>query len=423
MNQRAVLAYSGGLDTSVIVHWMSVRGWEVTCLCLDLGQRTDDLEEVRETGLKAGAQAVVVRDVRRAFVEEFVYQAMRFNALYEGSYPLGTALARPLIARCLVEQAEKISAQWVAHGATGKGNDQVRFELGCWSLQPDLQIFAPWKQQEFYQELAGRRELIAYAEKYGIPVKATLEKPWSMDENLMHISYEAGMLEDPWQPPSEDMFRLTCAPHEAPDESEELELEFESGLPVKLNGKSLEGEEMLAALNEIGGRHGVGRLDMVESRYVGIKSRGVYETPGGVLLLGAHRAMESLTLDRDVINLKDSLMPRFSALVYNGYWYTPEMEALLALLEKTQEVVAGRVRLRLHKGGFQVVGRQSPWPLYDARLSSMEDDAASWNPQHAEGFIRLHAEPLKMVWRQRQMRRKTAGFSKTAAKRDDGGTG
>ena len=399
---KVVLAYSGGLDTSVIVHWLVQQGYEVVALCLDLGQKVEDLDEIRAKGEQAGAAKVVIRNVEDAFVREYVTPAIQFNALYEGTYLLGTALARPLIAKAQIEVAAEEGAGFVSHGATGKGNDQVRFELGYYALNPRIQVIAPWKLPVFYQAYPGRRELIAYAEQAGIPVKATLAQPWSSDENLLHISFEAGMLEDPWERPRADMFELTTDPREAPDATEELLLDFEQGICVAVNGERLHPAPLLHKLNALGGKHGVGRVDMVESRYVGMKSRGVYETPGGTILHTAHRAMESITLDRGVINLKDTLMPRFAQLVYNGYWFSPEMRVLLNTVRDTQESVTGQVRLELYRGNCLVTGRQSPYSLYDMKVVSMEDDQGAYQPPDAEGFIRLNALPLKMAHVQRQ---------------------
>ena len=399
---KVVLAYSGGLDTSVIVHWLVQQGYEVVALCLDLGQKVEDLDEIRAKGEQAGAAKVVIRNVEDAFVREYDTPAIQFNALYEGTYLLGTALARPLIAKAQIEVAAEEGAGFVSHGATGKGNDQVRFELGYYALNPRIQVIAPWKLPVFYQAYPGRRELIAYAEQAGIPVKATLAQPWSSDENLLHISFEAGMLEDPWERPRADMFELTTDPREAPDATEELLLDFEQGICVAVNGERLHPAPLLHKLNALGGKHGVGRVDMVESRYVGMKSRGVYETPGGTILHTAHRAMESITLDRGVINLKDTLMPRFAQLVYNGYWFSPEMRVLLNTVRDTQESVTGQVRLELYRGNCLVTGRQSPYSLYDMKVVSMEDDQGAYQPPDAEGFIRLNALPLKMAHVQRQ---------------------
>ncbi len=400
--ERVVLAYSGGLDTSVIVHWLTQRGYAVVALCLDLGQRVEDLGAIRKKGEQAGAVKVVVQDVREEFVRDYVIPAVQFNALYEGTYMLGTSLARPLIAKCQVDLARLEGARFVAHGATGKGNDQVRFELTYHALNPDLQVIAPWKTPEFNQQYPGRRELIAYAERHGIPVKATLAQPWSSDENLMHISFEAGMLEDPWQAPKPEMFELTSRPQDAPDKAEELTLDWEDGVPVAVNGERLSPAKLLARLNESGGVHGVGRMDIVESRYVGMKSRGVYETPGGTILHIAHRAMESITLDRDVINLKDTLMPRFARLVYNGFWYSPETRVLLSLVKETQRGVTGTVRLELYRGNCLVTGRKSPYSLYDTQVVSMEADGGAYRQEDSWGFIRLNALPLKMAYKQRE---------------------
>ncbi|MBI4083882.1 MAG: argininosuccinate synthase [Candidatus Lambdaproteobacteria bacterium] len=400
--EKVVLAYSGGLDTSVILHWIAHRGYDVVALLLDLGQPVDDLEALRRKGEQVGAAKSVVQDVKEEFVRDFVFPALQFNALYEGTYLLGTSLARPLIAKAQIELARREGAGTVAHGATGKGNDQVRFELTYLALNPDIRIIAPWKLPEFYRALPGRRELIAYAEQHHIPVKATLAQPWSSDENLMHISFEAGMLEDPWQAPRDEMFEMTADPRQAPDRAQEVLIRFEAGVPVAVDGERLSPARLLAHLNTVGGAHGIGRVDMVESRYVGMKSRGVYETPGGTILHVAHRAMESITLDRDVIQLKDSLMPRFARLVYNGFWYSPEMRVLLALLPETQRAVTGTVRLQLYKGACQVTGRQSPYSLYDTAVVSMEADQGAYNPQDAVGFIRLNALTLKADHRQRK---------------------
>ena len=401
---KVVLAYSGGLDTSVLVHWIAQRGYDVIALTLDLGQAVEDVDEVRAKGERSGAVKVVVRDVREEFVRDYVTPSIQFNALYEGTYLLGTSLARPLIAKAQIDLAREEGAAYVAHGATGKGNDQVRFELGYYALNPDIKVIAPWKLPEFYKAYPGRRELIAYAEQHGIPVKATLDQPWSSDENLMHISYEAGMLEDPWQAPQPKMFEWTTAPQDAPDAAEEVLLGFEDGVAVTVDGERLGPADLLTRLNALGGKHGVGRLDMVESRFVGMKSRGVYETPGGTILHVAHRAMESITLDRDVIHLKDSLMPRFAQLVYNGFWFSPEMRVLLTTVRETQRGVTGTVRLELYKGNCRVTGRRSPHSLYDTAVASMEADDGAYNPEDAVGFIRLNALPLKAAHRQAKKR-------------------
>ena len=394
--EKVVLAYSGGLDTSVIVHWLASQGFDVIALCLDLGQKVENLDEIRQKGLKAGAVDVLIEDVRKEFVEDYVFRAIEWNAVYEGTYLLGTSLARPLISKKQIEAAERFGASTVSHGATGKGNDQVRFELGYYALNPDIKIIAPWKVPEFYQRYPGRAQLIEYAQQNGIPVKATAEQPWSTDENLMHISFESGMLEDPWQEPKEEMFELSQSPKNAPDQEQILTIDFEEGLPVRLDGKEFEPVHLLTELNEIGGRHGIGRVDLVESRFVGMKSRGVYETPGGTILNIAHRAMESLTLDRGVIHLKDSLMPRFSQLVYNGFWFSPEMEILLEMGRSTQKRVSGTVRLKLYRGNCMVTGRKSDNSLYDEDIATMEADEGNYDPRDSNGFIRLNALPLRI---------------------------
>ncbi|MGA0223540.1 MAG: argininosuccinate synthase [bacterium] len=394
--EKVVLAYSGGLDTSVIVHWLASQGYDVIALCLDLGQKVENLDEIRQKGLKAGAVDVLIEDVRKEFVEDYVFRAIEWNAVYEGTYLLGTSLARPLISKKQIEAAERFGASTVSHGATGKGNDQVRFELGYYALNPDIKIIAPWKVPEFYQRYPGRAQLIEYAQQNGIPVKATAEQPWSTDENLMHISFESGMLEDPWQEPKEEMFELSQSPKNAPDQEQILTIDFEEGLPVRLDGQEFETVDLLTELNEIGGRHGIGRVDLVESRFVGMKSRGVYETPGGTILNIAHRAMESLTLDRGVIHLKDSLMPRFSQLVYNGFWFSPEMEILLEMGRSTQKRVSGTVRLKLYRGNCMVTGRKSDNSLYDEDIATMEADEGNYDPRDSNGFIRLNALPLRI---------------------------
>ena len=394
--EKVVLAYSGGLDTSVIVHWLASQGYDVIALCLDLGQKVENLDEIRQKGLKAGAVDVLIEDVRKEFVEDYVFRAIEWNAVYEGTYLLGTSLARPLISKKQIEAAERFGASTVSHGATGKGNDQVRFELGYYALNPDIKIIAPWKVPEFYQRYPGRAQLIEYAQQNGIPVKATAEQPWSTDENLMHISFESGMLEDPWQEPKEEMFELSQSPKNAPDQEQILTIDFEEGLPVRLDGQEFQPVDLLTELNEIGGRHGIGRVDLVESRFVGMKSRGVYETPGGTILNIAHRAMESLTLDRGLIHLKDSLMPRFSQLVYNGFWFSPEMEILLEMGRSTQKRVSGTVRLKLYRGNCMVTGRKSDNSLYDEDIATMEADEGNYDPRDSNGFIRLNALPLRI---------------------------
>ena len=394
--EKLVLAYSGGLDTSVIVHWLSNHGYEVIALCLDLGQKVEDLDEILEKGQKAGAAKVLVENVEEEFVKDYVFSSIHWNALYEGTYLLGTSLARPLIAKKQIEIAEKEGASAVSHGATGKGNDQVRFELSYYALKPDIRVIAPWKIPEFYQNYPGRSEFLDYAKKFGIPVKATKESPWSSDENLMHISFESGMLEDPWQAPMQEMFELSKSPQQAPADPQEILIEFKNGSPTAVDGKKFSPSKLLRQLNEVGGKHGIGRVDMVESRFVGMKNRGVYETPGGTILHIAHRAIESITLNRGVINLKDSLMPRFAQLTYDGFWFSPEMEILLDMVKKTQEPVNGTVRLELYKGNCTVTGRKSPNSLYIEDIATMEADHGAYDPKDAVGFIKLHALPLRI---------------------------
>ncbi|ADD67116.1 argininosuccinate synthase [Denitrovibrio acetiphilus DSM 12809] len=391
---KVVLAYSGGLDTSVILKWLQLKGYDVVAYVADLGQ-LPDVEAIREKAMQSGAVDFYALDLQEEFVKDFVYPAVKFNALYEGRYYLGTSLARPIITKGMVEVAHKTGAKFLAHGATGKGNDQVRFELSAASLDPALKTIVPWRIPEFFEKIKGRKEAMDFAHEHGIPVKATVQQPWSSDDNLLHISFEAGVLEDPALRPPKEMFEYTTDPKDAPDEAEIIELEFSKGEAVKLNGESLSPANMLRALNKLGGKHGVGRVDMVESRYVGMKSRGVYETPGGTILYAAHRDLEALTLDGGTINLKETLMPRFATQVYNGYWYCPEMDAMMALLEKTQEFVSGKVSLELYKGNITCIGRESQYSLYDEKVVSMEDDEGAYDQTDAAGFIKLHALPLK----------------------------
>lgn len=400
--EKIILAYSGGLDTSVIVRWLDEEGYDVIALCLDLGQRVEDLDEIRQKGYTAGAKEVIVQDVVDEFVTDYVLPSIQMNALYEGVYLLGTSLARPLIAKKQIECAREFNATSVSHGATGKGNDQVRFEIGYLSLNPDIKIIAPWKMSKFYQAYPGRTELIDYAQKFNIPVKASKDQPWSSDENLLHISFEAGMLEDPWTKPLPEMFELSVSPEDAPDKSVELSIEFEDGIPKKIDGCAMKPADILKELNKQGGKNGIGRVDMVESRYVGMKSRGVYETPGGTILLAAHRAIESITLTRDVLDLKENLMPRFASLTYNGHWFSPQMKLLLNLIKESQEGVTGEVRLELYKGNVTITGRKSPYSLYDADIASMEKDEGNYNIEDANGFIRLNALPYRIYQKARQ---------------------
>ncbi|WP_431189998.1 argininosuccinate synthase [Desulfurivibrio dismutans] len=388
---KIVLAYSGGLDTSVILRWL-----KETCNCpvvayaADIGQE-EDWEAVRQKGLATGADEVVIADLKEEFVRDYVFPAFRANAIYEGSYLLGTSLARPVIAKEQVRIAEACGADAVSHGATGKGNDQVRFELSYLALNPRLTIIAPWR----VWDLNSRTKLMAYAEKHGIPVPVTKEKPYSSDENLLHISFEGGILEDPWNEPEEAMFKLSVAPEKAPDQPTYLELTFEQGNPVAIDGERLSPAAMLARLNQLGGANGVGRLDMVENRFVGMKSRGVYETPGGTILRCAHRDLETITLDREVMKIRDSLVPRYSELIYNGFWFSPEMKMLQNTMDYAQSTVNGVVRLKLYKGNCIPVGRKSENSLYQESFATFEEDEV-YRQADAEGFIRLQGLRLSM---------------------------
>jgi argininosuccinate synthase len=391
--RRVVLAYSGGLDTACILRWLQERGHRVVAFVADVGQ-AEDLGRVAETARRRGADAVHVADLERELVTDFIFPAIAGNAVYESRYLLGTALARPLIARAQVEAARAAGATAVAHGATGKGNDQVRFELAYAALAPDLQVIAPWKDPEFLAAFRGRGDLLRYAEEHGLEVEATAAKPYSSDENLMHRSYEAGILEDPWREPPADMFRLTRSPREAPDEPARLVIQFKDAVPVRLEeeggGAVEEPLALFTRLNELGGLHGVGRVDMVENRFVGIKSRGVYETPGGTILHHALRDLEGIAMDREVLRLRDMLSPKFAQLIYNGFWFSPEMDFIRAAFAQSEQLIDGRVKLELYKGGVQVVGRESPSSLYDQELSSM-DVAGGYDQTDARGFIRVNA--------------------------------
>jgi len=393
--KRVCLAYSGGLDTSVILHWLiHTYGCEVVAYTADIGQE-EELAGLPEKAKRTGAVDCVVRDLREEFARDFVFPAIRAGAIYEGTYLLGTALARPLIAKHQAEVARETGCDAVAHGATGKGNDQVRFELTFRALAPELHIIAPWREWD----IRSRSDCLAYCQKYAIPVTATLEKPYSMDRNLMHISYEGGVLEDPWCAPDESMFIMTKSPEKAPDLASEIVIGFERGTPVSIDGVDLSPAQLLYRLNALAGEHGVGRVDMVENRFVGLKSRGVYETPGGTVLHCAHRAVESITLDREVMHERDRLSPRFAELIYNGFWYSPEMNALSAFMEASQENVTGEARVSLYKGSVRVTGRRSPVSLYDAAQSSFEDagPADTYDQADASGFIRLQGLRLPRV--------------------------
>jgi argininosuccinate synthase len=395
--KKVVLAYSGGLDTSVILKWLTdTYNCEVVTFTADLGQG-EELEPAREKAKKFGVKEIYIDDLREEFVRDFVFPMFRANTVYEGEYLLGTSIARPLIAKRLVEIANETGADAISHGATGKGNDQVRFELGAYALKPGVKIIAPWREWD----LLSREKLLAYAEKNGIPVEMKHKQggsPYSMDANLLHISYEGRHLEDPSAEAEESMWRWTVSPENAPDAAEYLDIEYVNGDPVALNGKKLPPHVLLAELNQLGGKHGIGRLDLVENRYVGMKSRGCYETPGGTIMLKAHRAIESLTLDREVAHLKDDLMPRYASLIYNGYWWSPERVALQTLIDHTQKSVNGFVRLKLYKGNVIVTGRDSKTDsLFDPTIATFEDDAGAYDQKDAGGFIKLNALRMRIA--------------------------
>jgi len=396
---KIVLAYSGGLDTSVIVKWLrETYDAEIITFAADIGQE-EELKGLPQKARKTGASKHYTLDLVEEFARDFIFPMIRANAVYEGQYYLGTSIARPLIAKAQIEIAKKENADTVAHGATGKGNDQCRFELTYMALAPNLQILAPWKIDTFRDEFPGRAEMIAYCAKHKIPVEASLKKPYSMDRNLLHISYEAGILEDPWfdptAPANREMFKLSVSPEDAPDKAEYLELEFLKGDCVAVNGRKLTPAGVLKTLNKLGGKHGIGRVDLVENRFVGMKSRGVYETPGGTILMQAHRQIESLTLDREVQHLRDSLIPKYGELVYYGFWFAPEREALQALVDESQKFVSGTVRLKLYKGNIITVGRKSEYSLYDPHIASMEGVKSWYNQSDATGFIRLNGLRLR----------------------------
>jgi argininosuccinate synthase len=389
--KKVVLAYSGGLDTSVILKWLVEKyDCEVIAFAADLGQG-EELDPVEEKALATGASKVYIDDLKEEFVRDFVFPAFRAGAIYESEYLLGTSLARPLIAKRQIEIAQAEGADAVSHGATGKGNDQVRFELTFQALAPDVRIIAPWREWD----LNSREVLMAFAKKHGIPVPVTKEKPYSMDRNLLHISFESGVLEDPWAAPPDDMFMLSVSPEEAPDQSEEIIIGYEEGDPVSLNGKKLSPAAMLEALNTLGGKHGIGRVDLVENRFVGMKSRGVYETPGGTIMRKAHLAIESLCLDREVVRLRDSLMPKYTELIYYGYWYSPDRELLQGMFDQAMKPCTGEVRLKLYKGNITVMGRRSPNSLYRPDIATFEADSV-YNQADATGFIRLNGLRLRI---------------------------
>ncbi len=398
--KKVVLAYSGGLDTSVILMWLKeTYGCEVVTFTADLGQG-EELEPARTKAKQFGVSEIYIEDLREEFVRDYVFPMFRANTIYEGEYLLGTSIARPLIAKRQVEIAHETGADAVSHGATGKGNDQVRFELGYYGLDPQIKVIAPWREWD----LLSREKLLAYAEKHGIPIEGKKKggSPYSMDANLLHISYEGGVLEDPWTPAEESMWRWSVSPEQAPDQPTMVDLEFRRGDVVAVDGEAMTPAQVLTRLNKLGMDNGVGRIDIVENRYVGMKSRGCYETPGGTILLRAHRAIESITLDREVAHLKDELMPRYAKIIYNGYWFSPERQAMQALIDQSQEHVNGTVRLKLYKGNVMVVGRSSETDsLFDTRISTFEDDAGAYDQKDAEGFIRLNALRLKLQAKRR----------------------
>jgi len=399
--KKIVLAYSGGLDTSVILKWLQeTYRADVVAYIADVGQG-EEMEEARQKAVNTGACAVYVDDLREEFVRDFVFPAIRANAIYEGTYLLGTSVARPLIAKGQIEVCRKENADAVAHGATGKGNDQVRFELTYYAHEPNIKIIAPWRDPGW--TFNSRAKMMAYAESHGIPVPTTAAKPYSSDRNLLHISFEGGILEDPWNEPPDDMFVLTVDPRKAPDEPTYVEVDFEEGTPVAVNGETLSPAALLAKLNELGGANGVGRVDMVENRFVGMKSRGVYETPGGTILYAAHRAVESITMDREVMLARDRMSPKIAQLIYNGFWYSPEMDLMMDFVRKTQENATGTARLRLYKGNCDVVGRRSPKSLYDETLSTFDEDQGAYQQADAGAFIKLNALRLRV--------RKNAGMT------------
>jgi argininosuccinate synthase len=401
--KKIVVAYSGGLDTSVILNWLKeTYGAEIIAFCADVGQ-AEELDGLEEKALKTGASKCFVDDLNEEFARDFIFPMMQAGAIYEGQYFLGTSIARPLIAKRMVEIARQEGATAVAHGATGKGNDQVRFELTAAALAPDIEVIAPWRDARFRSKFPGRAEMIAYAESHGVPIAASAKKPYSMDRNLLHISYEAGILEDPWFDAGDLKNReyfttLSVLPEDAPDLPEHVQLEFERGLCIAVNGEKLTPLEVMHTLNKLGGKHGVGRVDMVENRFVGMKSRGVYETPGGAILHFAHRQMESLTMDREVMHLRDSLIPKYAELVYNGFWFAPEREAIQALVTESQKHVTGTVRVKLYKGGIHGAGVKSPVSLYNPHIATMEaDPTQAYNQDDATGFIRLNGLRLKVA--------------------------
>jgi argininosuccinate synthase len=395
---KVVLAYSGGLDTSVILKWLEVEGYEVICFVGNVGQK-EDFEAIKEKALSTGASKVYVEDLNEELVTDFIFPSLRGNAIYEGRYLLGTSIARPLLAKAQIEIAEKEGAEYVSHGSTGKGNDQVRFELSYYALNPEIKVIAPWKEPKFLEAFKGRSDLLNFAEKHGIQVTATKSKPYSEDENILHISHEAGILEDPAFIAPEDVYSMTTSPKDAPDVETIIEINFKDGYPVKVTNKNdgtevSESLELYSYLNKLGSENGIGRLDMVENRYIGIKSRGIYESPGATILWAAHKDLEGIAMDKEVLHIRNSLVPKFSELIYNGYWYSPEMDFLLHAINKSQEAIDGTVTLSLYKGNAYVIARESPTSLYDKDLSSM-DIEGGFDQSDSEGFIKISAIRLK----------------------------
>jgi argininosuccinate synthase len=413
---KIVLAYSGGLDTSIILRWLKENyRAEIIAFCADIGQE-EELKGLEAKALRTGASKCYIDDLREEFARDFIFPMLQAGAIYEDQYFLGTSIARPLIAKRMVEIARAEKAEAIAHGATGKGNDQVRFELSAAALAPELRVIAPWREERFRKQFPGRAEMIAFAKKNGIPVAASASKPYSTDRNLLHISFESGMLEDPWFDASskkaKTMYKLSVSPEDAPDEPEYVDLAFENGDCVEVNGKSLSPPRVMQTLNKLGGKHGIGRVDIVENRFVGMKGRGVYETPGGAILHFAHRQIETLTMDREVMHLRDGLIPKYSALVYNGFWFAPERQALQALVTETQRDVTGLVRLKLYKGNIIVAGRKSPKSLYDPHIATMESATSTYDQSDATGFIRLNALRLKVRAALEQKRKKSTARPK-----------
>lgn len=396
MSEKVVLAYSGGLDTSCILKWLMERGHEVIAFVGDVGQE-EDFDAVKEKALAIGATEVFVENLQSEFVTDFIFPSIKANALYEGRYLLGTSIARPCIARSMLSVADRVGAKYHSHGATGKGNDQVRFELAFYALRPDMEVIAPWRMTEFLEAFEGRTDLMNYCAEHNIEIDASPKSPYSMDENLYHISYESGVLEDPAHHPEKDMYRMTVDPTDAPDKPELVTVHFKDGIPVKLTtekGEFTDPLKLFKECNALGRKHGIGRIDIVENRFIGIKSRGVYESPGATILREAHMDIEGIAMDREVMRIRDMLSPKFSELVYNGFWFSPEMEFLMAAMDKAQELIDGEVTLQLYKGRALPVGRSSPSSLYNQDLASMEIEGG-FNPRHSEGFIRINSIRLK----------------------------